>query len=104
MIATAYFEDAGYDVLDAENGAQALEILRTRPGVTALVTDVQMPGEPGGIRLSHNVRRAYPCCAIVVVSGGPRPKEGVLASGARYVAKPSTGDEIVAVVEEILSA
>lgn len=104
MLAADHFTDAGYEVLEAANGAQALALLAERPDIGAVVTDVQMPGEPDGFTLSHAVREACPGCAIVVVSGRAAPGPGDLAERARYVPKPYEGRKIVRLVEDLLAA
>lgn len=104
MLAADHFSDAGFEVLEAANGAQAVALIERRPDIKAVVTDVQMPGTPDGFELSHLVRQACPDCAIVVVSGRATPGVGDLAEGARYVPKPYQGQEIVQLVAGMISA
>jgi CheY-like chemotaxis protein len=104
MLAADYFLNAGFEVLEACDGAQAVALLRERPDIIAVMTDVQMPGEPDGFVLSHRVREACPRCAIVVVSGRAAPMPGDLAERARYVRKPYQGAEMVRLVEDMLAA
>jgi two-component system cell cycle sensor histidine kinase/response regulator CckA len=47
-VIAAILEKAGYDVLEAPNGAEAAAILDRRPGaVDLLITDIQMPKMTG---------------------------------------------------------
>ena len=103
MLAAEHFADAGFEVLEAASGAQAAELMRMRPDIKAVLTDVQMPGEPDGFALSHLVRDLCPNCAIVVVSGRAAPEPGDLAENARYVRKPYQGTDIVRIVSEMLT-
>lgn len=80
--------DAGFDVLEAWNGATALRQLERRPEIGLLVTDVHMPGDLDGFGLSRLVAERWPAIALVVVSGAARPGPGDLPSGARFIAKP----------------
>ena len=50
-------EFEGFEVLDAEHAAQAIEILACHASrVHALFSDVNMPGEMDGVMLAHHVR------------------------------------------------
>lgn len=102
MLAADFFSDAGFEVLEASNGAEASAIMASRPDIRAMVTDVQMPGDPDGFELSRAARQANPDCAIVVVSGRARPGPGDLADGAVYVSKPYRGKDVVRIVEEMI--
>ena len=101
-LASENFEDAGYEVIAAENGAAALHAIHARPDIRAVFTDVQMPGRPDGLALARTVREASPHCAIVVVSGRALPERGELAEGVRFVTKPYAGAEIVRMVSEMI--
>lgn len=46
MLAADVFSEAGFEVLEASNGAQAIALMETRPDIRAVFTDVQMPGQP----------------------------------------------------------
>ncbi len=46
-VAVAMVEDMGYDVLEASNGADALELIKTRPDIDLLLSDVVMAGMNG---------------------------------------------------------
>ena len=102
MLATEYFEEAGYEVIEAEDGASALAAIRARPDIRAVFTDVQMPGRPDGFALARLVRQECPHCAIVVVSGRPAPENEELAEGARFVTKPYWGTEVVSLITRMI--
>ena len=102
MLATEHFEEAGYEVIEAEDGASALIALKARPDIQAVFTDVQMPGRPDGFALARTVREISPGCAIVVVSGRAAPQGADLAEGVRFVTKPYWGSEIVAMVSSMI--
>ena len=98
VLMTEHFEEAGYEVIEAEDGASALRALQARPDIQAVFTDVQMPGRPDGFALARTVRHASPDCAIVVVSGRAAPDSADLADGVRFVTKPYWGSEIVTMI------
>ena len=56
MDAKDILEQAGFEVLDADHGDAAFDLLKTRhPDVVLLFTDVQMPGQLDGFALAHKV-------------------------------------------------
>lgn len=71
-------ERAGFDVLLARNGAQALELQRDNPA-EVLITDLFMP-EMDGLEAIERFRQDYPGVKIVAMSGG-----GMRVRGAGYL-------------------
>ena len=62
------FEEMGFEVLEAADGAGALRVLERRPEVALLFSDCRMPGMSGP-ELAHTVAERYPHVRIVLVSG-----------------------------------
>jgi len=96
---------AGYRVLEAEDGDQALRVVEEHPGpVHVLVTDVMMPGI-NGKELADRLGAAYPDMKIIFMSG--RAAEvisdaGVLIPVDAFLAKPFTVDRLLNKVRERL--
>jgi DNA-binding NtrC family response regulator len=67
--------------------------------VTALVTDIDLPGGYDGLHLAHLAARNKPGLPIVIVSGGDRPAREALPPGAVFLAKPYRVEDIVAALE-----
>jgi CheY-like chemotaxis protein len=61
-------EDAGYGVLAAASGAEALALLTAGETINAVVTDLTMPGMDG-LALIRAVRDQHPCMPAVLVTG-----------------------------------
>ncbi|MRX10101.1 PAS domain S-box protein [Pseudoduganella sp. FT25W] len=66
--AISLFSHLGYEVLAADNGEQALETLRSNPGIAILFSDVVMPGM-SGVELGKAARQEFPDLKIVLASG-----------------------------------
>ena len=62
------FEDLGFKVVDAYNGATALQLIGAHPEIGLLFVDVRMPGMSGP-ELAEAARRARPQLKIVFTSG-----------------------------------
>ncbi len=74
--------ELGYQVRQAENGQQALDLLTTR-GFDVMVTDIRMPGM-SGLELSSVAATRYQQMKIILVSGYFQPQ----ALHHRFLQKP----------------
>lgn len=68
MNAVYLFEDMGFEVLEASNGAEAIDVLEGRPDVTLLFSDCRMPVMTGP-ELAEVVAERWPQVRIVLVTG-----------------------------------
>jgi CheY-like chemotaxis protein len=59
---------AGYEVLTADNAAEALEQLG-RTQMDLVITDIIMP-KMNGVQAIESIRKAFPLVRIVAISGG----------------------------------
>jgi PAS domain S-box-containing protein len=62
-------ESLGYRVVAAVNGKEALQRLRTNPGIDMLFTDIIMPGGMSGWELADQARRIRPGLPVLFTSG-----------------------------------
>jgi PAS domain S-box-containing protein len=96
----------GFTVIEAEDGAVALEILRSQPeGIDALVTDVVMP-RMNGADLAKAAVRLHPGLKILFISGHPeRAGAGLDPAGVtNLLMKPFTADTLAARIKEMITA
>jgi CheY-like chemotaxis protein len=100
-------KSAGYTVLDAASGADALRRLAEVDGaVELLLTDVKMPGM-GGRELADAARARYPSLRVLFSSGYAEnaiADHGVLAGGIHFIAKPYTLQALTARIRDVLAA
>ena len=83
-----------YDVLEAEDGYKALELLKQHRGIVAIVTDIKMP-KMDGIELIQKIRsnHAWNHIAILVntLFGDTEQEERLLELGTNdFIYKPTT--------------
>jgi CheY-like chemotaxis protein len=64
-------EHLGYRALTAENGEDALNVLRARNDIELVITDVVMPGAIDGVELAGRCRTLKPDMPVMLVSGHP---------------------------------
>ena len=60
---------AGFMVLNAESGPEALRMLEANPGIDLLFTDIRMPGGMDGFELAHRAKQMRPELRIVYTTG-----------------------------------
>ena len=96
---------AGFVVLVASDGDEALDLSRGYAGpIDLLVTDVIMPGMGGG-ELSRRLRQERPGLRVLHVSGytaGALRQNEALEDGAAFLQKPFTPRALVSRVVEVM--
>ena len=97
----------GYQVLEARDGREAIEVARAFEGnINLLVTDVIMPNV-GGRELSEKLTRMMPTVKVLFMSGYTDDQllqRGVLQSGTgNFLEKPFTPDALARKVREVLN-
>ena len=97
--------EAGYAVLEARDGATALEILSAQP-VDAVLMDIYMPLQDG-FEAIRELRRVAPAVKIVAISGGSRGdfdplKAAELLGADRTLRKPFGIDDLLVILAELL--
>ena len=100
-------EKAGYDVLEAEDGEQAIEAINTgenRLVVDAVICDIRMP-KINGIEAIDYFQREYPHVPLVILTGYPEIEMAVsfLRKGvADYLVKPVDMERLRDAVEKAM--
>jgi CheY-like chemotaxis protein len=98
---------AGYSLLEASDGAEALALCTAigGPTIDLVVTDLVMP-EMGGLELGAELRARRPGIRILYMSGYTRDamrRQRVLEPGAGFLEKPFTPQAFVRSVRTALS-
>lgn len=102
MLAIDMFEEAGFHVLEAASGEEALRVLREAPEVSGIFTDVELSGPLDGFSLAQIVSDRHPDAAIIIVSGCRRPAGEDLPNGARFIGKPYDLGFVVRTLDDML--
>jgi CheY-like chemotaxis protein len=102
--AVEMIEAAGFDVVDAANADEAIEILEVRLDITVVFTDIQMPGTMDGLKLAAAIRGRWPPIKIVATSGVVDVRGVDLPEGGRFLPKPYSSAEIVGTLRELTGA
>lgn len=100
--------DVTSDLVEAEDGEQAVRMLRAAPA-DLVVTDIHMPNRDG-IELIGDIRRDWPRTAIIAVSAGSSVSSPDLVLrtakllGAHIIEKPVTAKSLRDLVDQALGA
>jgi CheY-like chemotaxis protein len=71
-IVAHFLVDAGYCVVEAENGVQALAFLTAQPALRMMISDIRMPGM-SGVELAEEAARQCPTLRVILISGFADP-------------------------------
>jgi two-component system chemotaxis response regulator CheY len=96
---------AGYDVIEASDGVEALEVARNRV-VDLVITDVNMPNMDG-ITLVAQLRalasyRLVPLLLLTTESSPERKQQGKQAGATGWMVKPFNPDQLLATLARVL--
>jgi len=100
MFAVATLEDAGFQVVEAKDSANALDMLALHDQISVMITDVRMPGHIDGLALVAMVCIAHPAIRAIVVSGNATAEEAGQAGAMGFVAKPYMAQTIIQAVHD----
>ena len=98
------FQEAEFDVAEANNGEEAVALLERDGGFDLLLTDVHMPGRFDGIALARQARTRHPNLPVVFATGRPETLRTFGPLGPREVclSKPYSPLEALRIVEQLL--
>lgn len=95
---------AGFDIVEAANADEAIQMLERNPGIHLVFTDIDMPGSMNGLKLAAAVRDRWPPVRIIATSGHFKIQLGDLPAGARFISKPYQPAQIISAIRELTSA
>ncbi len=105
LVVAETLRDAGYDVLEACDGTQALEILKTDAKIDLLVSDMKMPGL-NGYQLVEAGTQLRPALKVLLMTGyaqDPIP-DAMVKAGINVLYKPFNIDQLPSLAERILKS
>jgi two-component system chemotaxis response regulator CheY len=102
-----FLESAGYKVLQAQNGEEALDRIKEEGLVDLAFIDIIMP-RMGGFELARRLRMSVPTCKIPIVfltveSSQEKIDQGRTIGVAGWMIKPFTPEQLVAVADKFIN-
>jgi len=101
-------ESANYNVLEAENGEEAIKLLKSEDNMVncgLILSDIRMP-KVNGLECIAFFREQAPGIPVVVVTGFPDTEMAVdlMSKGVKdYLVKPVEKAKLLAVVQKMIS-
>lgn len=100
MLIADVLRDAGYEVIEAVSGDEALDILKAGVVVDLVLSDVQMLGSTDGLALLGFVRKNLAALPVILTSGHLAPKIALAEGAVNFLVKPYRIQDALAVVEQ----
>jgi PAS domain S-box-containing protein len=97
-------ERAGYRVIVAEDGEEAVARFREHGDISLVLSDVIMPGK-NGREMLHEIRKIKPGIKVVFISGYSADvmrEKGILEEETDLITKPFKKDDLLRKVQEML--
>ncbi len=94
---------AGYDVLEADTGEKALEIIADNPDIKVAVLDVMLP-DTDGFEVCRKIRATNASMGIVMLSARSQEMDkvtGLMTGADDYVTKPFSPAELLARIDAL---
>ena len=95
---------AGYEVVEAETGEEALQKLHEHPDTRVCLLDIMLPGIDG-FEVCRRIRMANPQIGIIMLSARSQERDkvtGLMTGADDYVTKPFSPAELIARVDALL--
>ena len=97
--------NAGFEVLQAEDGKQGLDVLKTET-VDVVITDINMP-VMDGIEFIKNVRatgnhQSLPILILTTEASQDKRDQGKAAGGTGWIVKPFDPEKLISVIHRVV--
>ena len=105
LLVAEVLEDLGYGIVEASNGVEALEVLRTDVRIDLMVTDVGLPGGMNGRQVADAGRKLRPGLKVLYVTGYAESAvmgTGHLETGMHVMVKPFGMDDLALRIRAII--
>jgi two-component system chemotaxis response regulator CheY len=97
--------NAGFEVLQAEDGKQGLDVLKNQE-VDVVITDINMP-VMDGIEFIKNVRatgqhQSLPILILTTETSQDKRDQGKAAGGTGWIVKPFDPEKLISVIHRVV--
>ena len=103
ILAVEMLQEAGFEVFEAADGLEGLEMLKAHPEAALLVTDIKMP-RMDGYALAEAGLAARPDLKVLLMTGYAQEPPPALLKHVRILHKPFHLDQLCALAAELTNA
>jgi DNA-binding NtrC family response regulator len=93
--------DEGYEVVETENAAEAMGILRARNDFDAVIADIDLDHAPGGLALVRHIARRHGDMDILITSEENEGESDAIKGG--FLAKPYADGALISEMRFLLN-
>lgn len=97
--------NAGFEVLQAEDGKQGLEVLKTET-VDVVITDINMPVMDGIEFIKHvrasGAHQSLPILILTTETSQDKRDQGKAAGGTGWIVKPFDPEKLISVIHRVI--
>ena len=96
---------AGYDVIEAGDGQQALDAIAANPDVGVAILDIMVPGDMDGFEVCRRIRATNKQMGIIMLTARTQEMDkvtGLMTGADDYVTKPFSPAELTARVDALM--
>ena len=97
------FADAGFDVLEASCGDEAVRLLDDPGNIDLVLTDIQMPGHADGNLVAEAAKERCPGLPVIYMTGNPSSLRNAVGARDAFVRKPFSPSKMLVIVQCLLS-
>jgi len=105
MVARDVLEESGYQILEASDGSEALNVWKSSSSqVDLLLTDIIMPGGLNGWELADRLRGERPGLKVILMSGYSHERFGRTQLNSHILPKPFSSESLTETVRSCLDS
>ncbi len=103
VLAEILAED-GFEVLEAQDGDEAIQMLSEIDPPDLVITDITMPGDADGNVVATMAKQRYPSIPVVYSTGRPESVTNRLESNDVVISKPYGRDKVLPIIRRLISS
>lgn len=95
---------AGYDVIEAGDGQQALDAITANPDIGVTILDIMVPGDMDGFEVCRRIRATNKQMGIIMLTARTQEMDkvtGLMTGADDYVTKPFSPAELTARIDAL---
>lgn len=97
-----YLANAGFEVMEARTGDEALDLLAGTDPVDLIFTDVHMPGRANGNKVGLVAKQLRPGLPVIHASGRPQDPKAPPGAADLFIPKPYGLHDVLAAILRLL--
>lgn len=102
MMISDSLRDAGFNVIEAFNADEAVQILHSDVAIDLVLSDVRMPGSMDGLELMSYARERFPSLPFIITSGHLMVEDALARGAHKFLPKPYSFGHAIGLIESEL--